>query len=257
MAKRKIIKKTSKAKIYDCDDVEKYLEKAINEVKREIIPRIDLIDKRDKEQFDGARQTIIDANAIMIGRQDNVEKKVQGVKTELDQIVNSQEKIVKNLTESLDSIHTKLDDHIADETNEFKDIKSSLIQITSRVEDNLNHIQDLDKTVRNIKVNGGTYPLSDAIQHIYNEHKETHKKLDDISGLVEPMRARAQWMRATREFIKKNGLLHFIFGTKLGAILGTISAFLIINTIALDVFGIRLDLYGILKAIASLFGKTI
>ena len=247
-AKKKTTKKLSK--VYNCDDVEVYLDKAVNRIKDEILPKIENLDQRDKDQYDAAKKIMIDAAILANAKQEHVEETVEKVKIELDGIVNKQDTIVRDINGLLLGLHTKIDKHIIDESITFKEIQTSLLDIS---EHGTKLAQDIDNKLNNVQVNGGTYPFNEALQHIYGQHLETHKKLDDVVMLVEPIQARRRWAQASRELIKKNGFLHFIFSTKIGAIIGTILLLLIVNTILVTVFHVDFDLISMFKWVISLF----
>lgn len=243
-------KQVSKRKAYNCDDVEAYLDKAIDRVKKEILPKIEILDNRDKEQYDAAKKIMMDAATLAKAKQENVEETVVKVKNELDIIVNKQDTIVGDINGLLTGLHTKLDAHISDESTTFKEIQNSLFDIS---EHGTKLAREIDDKLNRIKVNGGIYALPDALQHIYGQHVETHNKLNEVITLVEPIQARRRWMRASQELIKKNGLLHFVFSTKIGAVLGTLTILLILNTILVDVFNVNFDLLSIFKWLGTIF----
>lgn len=245
-------KTSSNKKVFDCDDVEQYLDRAVQGVKNEILPRIELLDRRDKEQYESAKKIIIDANDLMSSRQKHSEKIVESVKQEIDGMIEKQEEVIKKFQNSLTSLHEKFDVHISDESTTFTLIKESLKDISDH---GTKLAQQIAQNLNNIKVNGGTYPLSDALQYIYAQHTETHQKLDEVVALVEPIRVRKKWMRSTYELIHKNGLLNFLFTSKLGMVLLIIVLLLIVNSILLDVFGIKLDLKSIFIWLSSLGSK--
>jgi len=245
--------KSIKKPAYDCDDVEAYLDKAISRVREEILPKIQIIDNRDKEQYEAAKKIITDANTVVLAKTELAVSAAQSAKDELDAIVAKQDAIVGGLNGSLESLHDKLDAHITEETDEFRLIRAALTDISEngtvlarQINDSLNHI----------KVNGGTYPLGEAIRYIYDAHVKTHSKIDEVASLVEPIRARAIWFQSTRDLIKKNGILHFFFNSRFGAIVGLLLLLLLINTIAVDVFHVNLDLVSILKWFFGLFAKS-
>jgi hypothetical protein len=242
--------KKKQTKVYNCDDVELYLNKAINRVKKEILPKIEILDHRDKDQYESAKKIMMDAAMLAKVKQESVEETVVKVKNELDVIINKQDTIVSDINGLLTGLHTKLDAHISDEANTFKEIQASLFDIG---EHGTKLAREIDSKLNDIQVNGGSYPLNEALRHIYSQHTETHNKLNEVITLVEPIQARRRWMRASQELIKKNGVLHFIFSTKIGAILATITLLLIINTILVDVFNVNFDLVSIFKWLGTIF----
>ena len=205
MAKRIAPKKEK-----DCEEIE------------ELNKKIGIIDERDKTQYDTAKKIIQDSFQVVESRISTTEHMVSQVKIELEEIYESRKQMTAQIISSFDalqarfeSLRSKLDNQIEDETEEFKDIKHRLEDIAThgtslarRIDDQLNHV----------KVNGGSYPLSEALQHIYDQHIQTHKKLDDVVALVGPIQARKRWYFATKELIKKNGLMYFFFTTKVGII---------------------------------------
>ena len=249
--RKKTVSARQKKKAYDCDDIEIYLDKAIDRLKKEIIPKIDIIDKRDTDQYDTAKKIMIDAAVVATSRQEIAETNIKNIKNELDGITVKQDSIVNNINGLLEGLHTKIDKHIVDETETFKTIQSTLLEINSS---GTQLAQDIDAKLNNVEVNGGTYPFNEALKHLYTQSIETHKKLSNIIILVEPIQARRRWATASKELIKKNGVLHFIFSTKFGAITATLIFVLILNTILVDVFNVNLDIGSIFKWLAS-FGS--
>jgi len=235
---------------YGCKEVENYLDKAIDGVKKEILPMIRNLDKRDSDQFESARKIIVDANTVMVKRQEHTEKIAEAVQKELNNMAEKQDNVVANINNSMVSLHDKFDAHIADENNTFKEISTSLKDIA----DNGTALaRSIDDKISHIRVNGGVYPLNEAIQHIYQQHIETHSKLDEVVALVEPWQTRRKWIATTKELIKKNGLLRFVFTTKIGALAGLMTVLLIVNTILVDVFKINFDIKSIFVWLLGLF----
>jgi len=235
---------------YSCKEVENYLDKAIDGVKKEILPMISNLDKRDSDQFESARKIIIDANTVMVKRQEHTEKIAEAVQRELNNMTEKQDNVVANINNSMVSLHDKFDAHIADEDLTFKKISSTLVDIQ---EHGTKLAQVIDAKLNKIQVNGGIYPLNEAIQHIYQQHIETHTKLDEVVALVEPWQTRRKWIATTKELIKKNGFLKFVFTTKIGALFGLMTVLLIVNTILVDVFRINFDIKSIFIWLLGIF----
>src|SRR5271157_90605 len=67
--------------------------------------------------------------------------------------------LVNNLvTEKLEALHSKLDGHITDEDKTWISINSKLDNYNSKLD-------NIQATIDNVAVNGGTFPLKDAIKH--------------------------------------------------------------------------------------------
>ena len=241
-----------KPRKFACSEVEEYLDKAVASVKKDIIPRIELLDKRDKDQYDSAKKIIVDAHALLQKRQEHSEKVVESVKKEIDVMLSKQDIVVENFQNSLTSLHLKFDQHVVNEQRVYGEINNTLKDMS---EHGTSLARDIAANINHIKVNGGVYPLSEALQYIYKQHEETHQKLDEVYALVEPIQARRKWIKSTRELIQKNGLLKFIFTSKTGFVILAIVTLLILNTIMIDVFGIKLDLRSIFIWLSSISGK--
>ena len=262
MAKKAIKKPVPRkrtTKVYDCDYVEKYIDKALNIVKKEIIPKIDIIDRRDRDQYDAAKKIMIDVTTVIGKRQDHTEKIAESVQKELDNIVENQDNIVSNINGLLTGLHDKVDKHIIDESTTFVEIQASLTDI---MENGTKLAREISVKLDKIEVNGGVYPLNEALKYIYKQHLDTHEKLesnslklDEVYNLVEPMRIKKTWMSSTKELIAKNGFFHFVLGTKTGAFIGLTILLLLVNTILVDVFKVDFDIKSIFKWVAGFLPK--
>ena len=169
-----------------CNEVEKYLDKAVDRIKKEIVPRIDLLDQRDKEQYDTAKKVIVDAHTVMAARITSAEHDVHNVRTAFDNIAEKQEKIVTSLTDSLKALHTKLDSHIEDESHEFLQIRNGLNRAAG-------HVESIQQTLDNVSANGNK-GLSNSMTDIYD-------KLKDLQHLTEGARARQHFWTSAKELM--------------------------------------------------------
>lgn len=252
MAKQQLKKPTESVKkkgSKNCEEIKKCIDDGVGSLRQELIPRIDLLDKRDKEQYDSAKKIITDANDLMMSRQKHSEKVVESVKQEIGIMITKQDEVIEKLHTSLRSLHTKLDDHVTDENRTFSEMRVTLRDIG---EHGTKLARTIDEKLNTIKVNGGVYPLGEAFQHIYEQHSATHKKLNEVVALVEPLRLRRTWISSTKELIAKNGFFHFIFSTKTGAILTLMTLLLIVNSVLTDVFHVNFDIASIFKWLAGL-----
>jgi len=229
------VSKLKKANPESLDFNKSYFDKTIKRVSEKIVK----LDSRDKNQFESATLAFQNLSDDLKQRATHVEINVKNLKEKMESVFESREKMTKEILSSFDRLHEKLDAHLVDEAGEFKKLNVELANIQS--------------TLDNVQVNGGNYPLGEAMRHIYDQHVETHKKLEEIAALVEPIQARRKWAIATKELIKKNGLMHFLLKTKTGAIMGTVVFLLLANTITHTVFGVTLDLFSILGAAVKFF----
>jgi hypothetical protein len=227
-------KAKAKAKTrYNCDEVEKYLDKAIISVKKDIIPRINAIDKRDKEQFKLAKDHIANY-ATILDNQSSLKSNQIKMKEEIIILSERQRRIfedfVPQLKEGMDSIHEKLDAHIVDEEKEFQEIRLS----TQKVADKAEAIQ---RTLDNVSANGNR-GLSTSLTDIY-------EKLKDLEKITEGAKARTEFWLSAQKIINTNALLK-PFKSKIGTIVYAIAFVIIINTI-LHSLGIEFDAIEIIK----------
>jgi len=246
---KKTITSSKKPIFKDGEEIKKYIYSGVDSLRKELIPRIDMIDRRDKEQYDLAKKIIMDANELLASRQKHSEQIVESAKQEIDIMITKQNEVITRFSDSLESLHTKLDVHITDENKTFETISTTLKDIS---QNGTKLARSIDEKLNTIKVNGGVYPLGEAFQFIFVQQTETHQKLDEVYALVAPMQARKKWWEASKELIKRNGLLHFVFNTKVGAILGISTLLLIINTILVDVFRVNFDIKSIFTWILNL-----
>lgn len=171
-----------------------------------------------------------DLNVNLSDRAEKLEKSVESLRSEVDVLSKSRTQQTNQLSTQMDEIKVKIDDLSLNGTTLAK---------------------SLDNQLNNIRVNGSTMPLASVLNNLYERHMESHKKLDDIAALVAPMQARRTWKVATREMIKRNALMSFIFTTKWGAIVGVVGLGLFVNTILHTAFHMDLDLLEWAKALAG------
>lgn len=250
--------KVKKSRVYDCDKVEAYLDLAIEKVHKEVLPLISALDKRDADQYDTAKKIIIDLTAAANHRQEAIEasvsklgQTVETVRTEIEGVFESRKAMVAQLTSSFQAVQDKLDSTVTEQSSEFKKLHEGLTLAAT-------HVATLQTTLDNVRVNGGTYPLSEAMKHIYDQQMSNSRKLDDnalklkeLALLVEPIQARIRWSQATRDLVNKNGLMHFALRTRTGRTISIILLLLLVNTIVVDVFHTQFDLMSIIRWVIS------
>ena len=237
----KSLKKTAKIS-YDCEDVEKYLDRAITKVKHELIPRLELIDARDKFQYDSAKQIIIDANTIMSARQKHVEDSIVHMEESLDEIYKARKQMTDGLLSSFESLHkqfgelhAKLDTHIEDESGEFARIRDGLNR-------NAENVDAIKHTLDNVSANGNK-GLSASFSDVYS-------KLKDLEVVTEGARSRAKFWAVLHDVVLTTPLLKPL-KYKWGSIIYAAIILLIINTIV-HALGVEWDLTAIFKWLFTL-----
>ncbi len=240
--KKSIPNKKSVRAVYDCDDVEKYLDQAIERVKDEIVPKIDAIDERDKMQYDMAKKIMVDAAIAAQGRQEAIQNKVDTVGKELQEIYESRKEMVHHLTSSFDSLHnrfeelhTKLDQHIFDESTEFAGIREGLTKAAT-------HVEAIQQTLDNVSANGKK-GLTASFTDIY-------EKVKDVESATAGVRARAKFWKAMSDMIEKTALLKPL-KFKVGWIVYGVVVLLAVSGF-LHLFGVNIDLLFVFKWIFGL-----
>ena len=243
MAKSKVVKKTPVRSVraqYNCDDVEKYFDKAVYRVKKDIIPRINAIDERDKAQFALAKDHIGNYTTIL-QNQDTIKENQGTMKQEIITLAERQKRVyedfVPRLTAGIESIHTKLDSHIIDETTEFKEIRNSSDKLSQT-------IGSIQHTLDNVSANGNR-GLSASFTDVYN-------KLTDLETITQGARARAKFYTVLHDVVVTTPFLKPL-KYKWGAILYVMIFMLILNTFLRE-FGVAFDLIAIFKWLFT-FGK--
>lgn len=189
-----------------------------------LVTRIEAIDKRDLDQYETAKKIMVDSGTMMLAKIEHAERQVSQVRVELDEFARVQTKTMEHLNEVLVSIDVKLND-----------IATHGTALARRLDDQLSHV----------KVNGGTYPLCEAMQQIY-------KKLEEIGKLTEGLSVRKRWAQATKELIARDGPLHFIFGSKIGFAVSAVILLIVFNSITHSM-GLEFDIFSIINWIIQLF----
>lgn len=186
--KKKTNKITSKSrKRYGCNEVEVYLDRAIHDVKQELLPRIELIDS--------ARKAMADTSTI-IDRQNFVEKQVS------------------HLTTSVDKLHDKFDLHVQEETREWTTIKEQ-IDATAQ------HVAVVQKTIDTVSANGNQ-GLHSSLKDLYNgqlelrsDVKGLRESIDSFQRHIEPSLRWHEFGKAGKN-LWKSSMLFRIFRTRVG-----------------------------------------
>ena len=218
--------------------VEVYIDKAVKQMRDEIVPRIDILDMRDKEQYTAARKIIIDSNAIASERQSQVETTVKRVKDEIDEIFQERKIAFAEFKTSIHSLHDKIDKHIEDETKEFLSIKNTL-------EKNTEHTLAIQKTIDDVSANGNK-GLNASFNDMYS-------KLTELEKVTQGARARAKFWTVAHDIIENTALLKPL-RYKWGAVLYIIIILLVVNTL-LHALGWQFDVVSIVKWVLTL-GKN-
>jgi septal ring factor EnvC (AmiA/AmiB activator) len=194
--KKKSTKSTSKTcKGYNCNEVERYLDRAVHDVKGELLPRIELIDQRNMQYVDSARKAMADT-VTLIDRQNSVEKQVS------------------HLTHSVDSLHSKFDSHVREENREWGTIKEQL-DVAAK------DVAAVQRTINTVSANGN-HGLHASLKELYNKHLEVHHdikelktSIDSFQKYIEPS---LRWhdLRVSASNVWKSSALFKIFNTRLG-----------------------------------------
>jgi hypothetical protein len=223
-AKKKYNEKPSrKSKTkYSCKEVELYLDKSVNKIKNEIIPKIDALDKRDREQFFLASSHIKKYD-IILKNQETLKKNQSDI-----------ESAVPRLETQIEKLHDKLDSHIEEETREF-------VELRHRIGESVAQSAAIQRTLDNVSANGNR-GLSASLTDVY-------EKLKDLEKLTEGARTRNEFWHAAQKMVDTNIFLK-PFKSKVGAIIYLIILIVIINTI-LHGFGIEFDAMNLIKSIIS------
>jgi iron-sulfur cluster repair protein YtfE (RIC family) len=237
-------------------NIKGYIDTAVSGVKSEILTRIDLLDKRDRDQFDGARLLIIDANTLMHKRQELVEKQVEEMKTRIEDMGKNQQLVVSKIDNTMENLHNKLDKHLIDEADSFDKLNAGQATAATRFKeltatltnldlDGSKGLQELKKTIDNVSANGNR-GLQASLKDMYEKNQEVHNDVKslktDIQGLkelVEPKLARDAWWKSTQHLFRTTRLFRFIT-SKIGFIFFTFAVIVIINLISQAFTGVPL-----------------
>jgi DNA repair exonuclease SbcCD ATPase subunit len=227
--------KKSVRAVYDCQDVERYLDRAIERVKEEVLPKIETLDERDKTQYSMAKKIMEDAAVAAKGRQEQIEKKVDTVGKELEEIYQARKQMTDHLTSSFNALHgrfedlhTKLDTHIEDESKEFATIRDGLTKAAT-------HVETIQKTLDEVSANGNK-GLSASMTDVYN-------KLKDLESVTEGARARVKFYNVLHDVVSTTPLLKPL-KYKWGSVLYAAIILLVVNTVV-HALGVQWDLMGI------------
>lgn len=149
-------------------------------------------------------------------------------------------KLFETVNASLGKLSDQLSAHLASGATDYLSIESKL--------DGLLHM------LNNITVNGGAYPLPEAMKQLYEKHNKTQASVEEMVTLTSGLRARKHWTTSTREVMQKSPVIHFLFTTKFGITLTAFTVVILLNSVLLDVFGVKLDIVSILKWVLKLVG---
>lgn len=220
----------------------KCVDEAVDAIKRDLVPRIDLLDERDKEQYNAAKKIMIDLTTVITRRTEAVESTIDDLKEKERIALEERKRLNNELLESFKQLDTKVDSQL---TKGAEDLK----QISTRLDDIAVHgtalARHIDMQLNKIEVNGGTYPLNEALKHLYQQHQETHRKLNELNEVTAGIRAKAHLYAGLQEAFDKM-MLFKIFKSKFGAIVAIFIGFIIINSI-LHAMGINVDIDSIIK----------
>jgi hypothetical protein len=249
--KKRAGKRTSPPVGFGCDEVEQYLDRAIEEVKKEILPKITAIDQRDKEQYENARDYLTKSFESLVERNAKVEHTITHVGKELEEIYEDRKKMVAELTDMFHNLTGVLHKHITDETAEFKEI--SVRQ--EAMKDTITTVQD---TLNTVSANGNK-GLHASLKDLYNKNNEVHTEIvglkDDIKSfrdLVQPELDRKAWWISTKKMMKTSALFKMLT-TKGGIVIFIFIGWLLANII-LHPFGINLGLATLLNLLGYAVG---
>lgn len=194
--KKKSTKSTSKTrKGYNCNEVEVYLDRAVQGVRNELLPRIELIDQRNTEYVDSARKAMADTSTL-IDRQNFVEKQVA------------------HLAHSVDSLHDKFDLHVQEETKEWGSIKEQL-DVAAK------DVAAVQKTINTVSANGNQ-GLHASLKDLYNKNLELHDEIKGLRGSIESFQKYIEpslrWheLGVSAKNVWRSSALFRIFNTRLG-----------------------------------------
>lgn len=241
-------KSTSKKRVakgpqkqYDCDDVEAYLSRAIEEFKKEadnarkmtieqvnseLLPRIDMIDKRDRDQYDTAKKIMVDLAAVATAKQSTVENQVSRVESEVQEILETRKELFGNINTQLEQLSEKLDTHIKN----FSTVNETLLKTS-------NHVYEIQRTLDNVSANGNK-GLSASFTDVYN-------KLTEMQRVTAGARAREKFWSDFGNVINTTSWLK-PFRSKWGAVIYIALIVLIVNTV-LHALGINFDIGSIFE----------
>jgi hypothetical protein len=247
MAKKKITKKRAPALRvqYGCDEVERYLDRAINEVKEELLPRIAALDERDKKQYENARDYLTQSFESIITKNANVESTIQRVGTELEEIYEDRKKMVEQMTGMFQKLHDMLTEHVTDETAEFKAISEK----QEAMKDTITTVQD---TLNTVSANGNK-GLHASLKDLYAKNTEVHKELIEIKELMAPAINRHMWWESTKSVARTTWFFK-MGGHKIGRYILVFLFLVFFNTIFHTLVGVSIfDWTSLIDILRSLF----
>ena len=240
MAKSRVVKKKSVPHkrsvraVYNCDDVEEYLDTAISRIKNEIVPRIDAIDARDRLQYDTAKKIIQDANQIVLSRVEHAETILDKVEKDVEEVFETRKELFGNIDKHFVLLHNKIDQHISDETKEFQEIREATQKAAS-------HVQVIQQTLDDVSANGKK-GLTASFTDIY-------EKVKDVESATAGVRARVKFYTALHDVVVKTPFLKPL-KYKWGALIYAAMLLLILNTV-LHALGVNWDLIAFFKWLFS------
>lgn len=177
--KKKSTKSTSKTrKGYNCNEVEVYLDRAVQGVRNELLPRIELIDQRNTEYVDSARKAMADTSTL------------------------------------IDSLHDKFDLHVQEETKEWGSIKEQLDAAAKDVA----AVQKTINTVSANGRQGLHASLKDLYNknlELHDEIKGLRTSIDSFKKHIEPS-LRWHELHVSAKNVWRSSALFRIFSTRTG-----------------------------------------
>ena len=239
---KRIVKKPKK--VYDCEDVEGYLDRAILDVKKEInktvISRIEEIDIRDRAQFAITKEHI-GLYASIVHTQDIIKTNQAAMESEIVGVGENQKRVseqIPTIKSEILRLHDKIDTHLVDQDAEFKELHNTAKQTKVQVE-------TIQQSLDNVSVNGNK-GLAAAVGEIA-------VALRDLKQVTEGARARAKFWAVLHNIVATTPFLKPL-KYKWGVILYATIFLLLVNTI-LRAYGIEFDLWELFKWLL-LLGKT-
>jgi len=240
-------------------NIKRYIDTAVGGIKNEILIRIDLLDKRDRDQFEGARLLIVDSNTIMNKRQDLVETQVKEMKYEVDSIVNKQISVAGKIDTTLENLDQKIDKHLSDEALEFNRIHGTLDRIDL---DGSKGVQELRKIIEGVSANGKP-GLQASLKDMYDKNEEVHtdiklikNDIKELNEFIKPKLMREAWWLATQNLFRSTKFFRFAT-SKFGFALTMFLIVVLINLVSQAFTGVPLisidHFLWLFKAIGKLF----
>jgi len=220
------------------DGVKEYIDGVTMKIHDELISKLNVIDNRDKAQYDAAKKIILDTNAVFDRRQQTIEDTVSRMEIALNTVQKERETTDIKLTTSIANIHREFRTHIHDETDEFKQIASNQLNMAT-------NIADIQTTLNTVSANGNK-GLHASLRDLYEKNSEVHTDLKEIKILLAPALDRHQWWESTKKVFKTSGIFTIV-KSKVGRLVLLLCILLLVNTVLHPFFGGNFDLQSILE----------